>query len=984
MERALALVTEAPFKGMAAAVASLGTSALSIVAWLRGAYRTISSLTVRGTLSRIIYMMEDGIPRPEAIRSQFADEPGLEARKPIENHTHATSARDRSGAAAFACVFARNLGLTPYFVQRSRADERESRAGSRTYYWAKDFSASPEEFNPPDRALLVLIDVDYYIDMPALADMGYPILMYTLTPTSAAHCGEYSFRFEANGEVLYTVAGGAIYRHSLWDYNSDAIRVVRSGAIAALYVGVGALAALLSAWKRPFLLITMTCALALALTEHSFGSYLIDRRPVDEHHSLVLLTPLTRWSGISAGLVVLLETISSVVGDSFACARDLVRLNPVRLVNGRNYVRMDVQTKDGMLRSTGIAGTYLNTTINASDDDALAVTARTSKTELSMAAVQAYVDDRALAAPLLEFHRAQQSTPSSYVCSLEESTRTYTFEPESYDPEDKPAEVAIASAVIPPAYVPLVNAANERRSVEARIKNLRRDDKPRPLSHFIYEAMLEFVARMIPDSRAGRGHPVDDDEVRKRQDRPSQQRIIEDAMWINADERIEAFMKKETYPEVKDPRNISTINGVDKVAYSKVIYALNDFVVESPSCEWYAFGKTPAQIAARVVKILGGAKCAVNTDLSRFDGRVSEIVRVLERLILLRFFHPMHHASIISLHRSQYFLRGYGKYGTKYEQMFSRASGSPETAIFNSVVNAFMAYLAYRMTRRGGCFIQPDEAYALLGIYGGDDGVSVDIDAEIYTRACDALGQKLEAETIQRGRFGVNFLARVYGPDVWFGDANSVADTPRQLAKLHLTVAMPPGVTNAQKMYEKCLSLVLTDVNTPLLGCYARAFTAMCEAEGVVRLPVVARRQLCGWFSRYDEAVQFPNDVGDWATEYAERCLPGFDFRRFYDAIAAARSTRDLLAMPMCVDEPEPEKAPPAPVVVSRDGHTYKQAKGDRKFGEKAGKPKRNAKVAAPVSEPATNPDVKDRKRGAVDKKAAALHARGAKRGKKV
>jgi len=59
-------------------------------------------------------------------------------------------------------------------------------------------------------------------------------------------------------------------------------------------------------------------------------------------------------------------------------------------------------------------------------------------------------------------------------------------------------------------------------------------------------------------------------------------------------------------------------------------------------------------------------------------------------MALLRAFHPDYHTEILDLHQSQFNLKAYGKYGSWYHTEFSRASGSPETSIFNTMFNAFI------------------------------------------------------------------------------------------------------------------------------------------------------------------------------------------------------------------------------------------------------------------------------------------------------
>jgi hypothetical protein len=194
-----------------------------------------------------------------------------------------------------------------------------------------------------------------------------------------------------------------------------------------------------------------------------------------------------------------------------------------------------------------------------------------------------------------------------------------------------------------------------------------------------------------------------------------------------------------------------------------------------------------------------------------------------------------------------------------YKTGTSRASGSPETAAFNSLANAFIAFVAWRRTRRFTTFVGADEAYSRLGIYGGDDGLTGDIDQVTYVKAAELVGQVLTAETIRREDIGVEFLSRKYGPLVWNGDTTSICDIERQVVKLHVTVALA-GVSPEEKLVQKCRNFVLTDANTPVVGPIAKR---VMELSG--ESPDWDRRY-GAWFGQYDEPNQYPNATGSWMT----------------------------------------------------------------------------------------------------------------------
>jgi hypothetical protein len=336
---------------------------------------------------------------------------------------------------------------------------------------------------------------------------------------------------------------------------------------------------------------------------------------------------------------------------------------------------------------------------------------------------------------------------------------------------------------------------------------------------------------------------------------------------------IQSFQKAETYADVKDPRNISTIPGVNKLNYSQFQYKFSEDVLKKQP--WYAFGLTPLQIAHRVVAICKHALSACKTDLSRFDGRVSKLLRAFERLVMMRWVSDTYKNVLNELMMTQHSRNGVTKHGVRYNTGFSRLSGSPETSGFNTLDDAFMAYRALRCTRVNGVFLTADQAWERLGIYGGDDGLTADVDPDSYVKSCASLGQKLTICEVRRGEAGISFLSREYSSGVWFGSPDSMCDVKRQITKLHVTPHLPPNVTPLMKFTEKMSGFYMTDRNTPIIGelaCLAISFDGVKENVN----------GLANYFSKYPENEQYPNrNEMDWMTHRVSEELPDFDFKSF-------------------------------------------------------------------------------------------------------
>jgi hypothetical protein len=157
------------------------------------------------------------------------------------------------------------------------------------------------------------------------------------------------------------------------------------------------------------------------------------------------------------------------------------------------------------------------------------------------------------------------------------------------------------------------------------------------------------------------------------------------------------------------------------------------------------------------------------------------------------------------------------------------------------------------------------------------------------------VGQKLTVEVVKRGDAGIKFLARIYGPDVWFGDTSSCCDVLRQIAKFHTTIALHPGVTAVDKLCEKAYAYYLSDRNTPILGEIANAVVTLGY-----RKPAVEHLHIYG--ADLPEEVQYPNEPRDWYMDVVRQQMPTFDHERFRNWLRNSQSIDALLMPPLCME----------------------------------------------------------------------------------
>jgi len=829
----------------------------------------------------------------EVVRTNFNDTV-MPTFKPAPDHTHGEAAADRSSASSFIDRLASILGRQAYYVQSSRADERNGRVGSRSYYWTKDLTTTPKPLELPAHPLVALVDVDQYIDMPEFLCVNvHPTVIYTVQPDQVSKIAKnYSYTFDEQNQIRYNVTGGAMYSHHVWNYATDH------------------LVAYQMLWGVPY----------------KVASYLVDRRSTSPDHELIMLTPMGSWFGVGAVLYY-----------NWISGKELSRL---QVVTPGGYTRLMTSSLEGVQISTGKILSYASAIVPAPVDDAIACIARTSDYVLSMPQVLSFTDgDRVAGAALLEYHRNIVPYKPDLVCPVPQSVRRYQFDPPKYYPGAKPTLVGFMTPLINGAFAPDRTLTNEVQSIKGRIEDVRQPEME--LNPFMVRAMSEFAELLVPESAKHSLHPVEDDEVLNRQPRPSQRRVLAGTHGALARRIVQMFLKAEAYPNIKDPRAISIIDPVDKRAYSRYMYAFETIL---KSQNWYAFSRKPKDIAKRVTEILTHANFAANTDFSRFDGHGSNIMRDLEKQILMRSFAVQYHEELLQLHRAQFNLKAYATFGTKYTTAFSRASGSPETSLFNTLVNAFVAYLALRMTRENGLFLTPHEAFSRLGIYGGDDGLTADVEPETYTKAARWIGQKLTIEPVQRGCPGVKFLARIYSPDVWYGDDNSCCDLPRQVAKLHVCVRMNPNVTATMKLLEKVRSFSLSDLETPIIGDFCRQVLRVHGSEIQLDERTAPMRT---WLSHFTRENQYPNRPAEWMYAYASESLPEFEYKRFQTWCLNTNTICGLLEPPTFMVAP-PAKSE-TPVVVDGDVIPY-DAKLQRPQSEEKYHPKKTSPTGSKQS----------------------------------
>jgi hypothetical protein len=711
-----------------------------------------------------------------------------------------------------------------------------------------------------------MVDVDYYVDMPEfLANNFRPVVLYTFQPKTVARCdGEYSYTFHKDGEVEYIVSGGATYRHKVWNYAGDSIKVRK--------------------WYK----LLWWSILVEVMT------FQLERKQVDEDHQMILLAPEKKYVGLAAW-----------IADLMLAGGSLERLNPVE----GDFLRMVTKGEREMLTHTGKPGRFMAATLATDKDDALEIQAMHPKLDLQQATVRA-MKPEGNAEVLWQYHlRKMSNRPRAQVHLSTLHVQTYTLLPriEEFDAEQsKPTMTAFMKPLVDGTFAPANNGHNEARSIERRVlKKPTFEPAVTPLMLVVMKEFVSHVTTGLLDETLL--HPVDLCQVFENQSTPQQTAILERAdLLLKGDDRVKAFMKKEAYQKLADPRNISTVSGVRKREGGKYAYALNQ-AMKRLDC--YAFGKTPKEIAERVTLLAQNATHGIFvSDISRMDKDWSQFSHSLVRTIMFALFEPVYHDEIREVLDGLVNNEAKGALGYAYHVHWSLISGTVFTSCFQTLVNMFMAYFALRMTRVAGVVLKPEEAWAKMGMYGGDDGITPDLQPASFASAARHAGFEATGSFIRKDESGVTFLARVYGPELWHGNNNSMCDLRRQIVKFHTTANMPEGITAERKLLDKSFSFYLSDKETPIIGDYVSK--VMESKPDDYEYKNLTKRWMAG---NTEPGEQYPNERGEWMMAAMGEALPDFDYGGFLQWLATADSLKKLLDVPTL--HPPVKPAAPADTV---------------------------------------------------------------------
>jgi len=796
----------------------------------------------------------------EEIRNSFQNNFRIYHRGGPKGHSHPESAAMRTTVNNAINAWCTGDGNSVYSVSGSTRDIGDT--GYHQYYMAKDIIHKPANKRITPQHILKMIDVDYYLNMVDWLSYCRPIIAYTFVPSSVAgRVVEGCFAI-CNNYVKYHVSGGAEYQHRVWNYSSDWI-----------------------------------------VTDYWWGSIVssVEQREVAEDRRVVLITP------------------EAYVYTPIGWLIPGTRLNYIDFQFGHGINRLDYVDGSGdRFVSIGIEDTFVSVTLRYALYEAIRIRLDNCK-KAEIHAVERYLNKHPdeypnpdeTAAHLFEIFQRTTKRGNAHLVPAGGVVQYHVVNYQAVGPvetgflvteDGKKLGRAVAPSIVDnPGVVPSESYNNDLACVIGRIECPYNSVVP-PANYITYA--MEFAQFLIPTP--GIGSPWTVEQVLAVQERPAQrgrnERVID---WLTDDDYvfISAFMKKESYGSINDPRNISQVPTEHTLRLSSYTYPFKIDVLKPQN--WYGCGMTPVEIANRLNDICASFDCVSELDYTRWDGSFSIWMRgFMERAVYLRWAHPKYRKELGGLLEAEVNAKARTRNGVAYIPAGGRESGSSLTSDSNTSGGAEVAYFAGR-----DAGLSPENAWRMLGIFVGDDGVTGIKSSHMETAAAN-LGLKLKCATRYRGQ-SVHFLGRVfYDPFTTLGSAQ---DPVRTLKKLHISFA-DATVPDDVALYNRANGYFTLDPNAPLVSSWCmRVLDIISEnnpkiTEHVAKHYPAVERDL-PYFNRYSETwPQLARDDPLALRVVAEElCVDASMIREWDDTICSCERLEDIASL---IHVPSDDKIP--------------------------------------------------------------------------
>ena len=471
---------------------------------------------------------------------------------------------------------------------------------------------------------------------------------------------------------------------------------------------------------------------------------------------------------------------------------------------------------------------------------------------------------------------------------------TYTIDPTSAPSDRKPMTQFATQMSENGAFCAEKNKANSQDAILTRVTLL---TNKKPVEHTSRHDMYqkEFIDRYVENARLqgfGPLVPADLSDIKAKQNSTQQTQSIQNAEnyyqsgWsgysaaLNEHSCLQTFGKVEIVTGVKNQRNITPVDDITKLGASTVGYALSRYTKLMDS---YAFGSSPASVAERVSIIAAGADTILPTDFKRMDGNVKKVLRDFDIALLIAVFGHQYHERVLEFYAATHNRKCRTSEKVNYESEESQLSGDPFTSVLNTLRNMLIAFTALRLS---GC--TADQAWARLGVYGGDDGLTADLPIKHFITASAMWGMEVTGKPVTRAEKGrVEFMSRVYGPGVWNGSADNCATFPRWIAKFpNSTTANIERFGPSIVAHAKSASALVNDLYTPGVGPMLKKVNRETRKEFLVYCARESKRKQAALLANSNwnaKVADFSSNTGyqasmhdatdtAWMTDYICEC----------------------------------------------------------------------------------------------------------------
>nr|APG76286.1 hypothetical protein [Beihai noda-like virus 13] len=755
-----------------------------------------------------------------------------------KSHSHAEAASERNAATEIMLAAVRSAGFVPYVISGSPREVTEQ--GVRRHYCLADLNQDMKEDPLTDKHVIVMTDVDYYVDMPRLIARGRPIMTYNFHPEEVSGEVNNGYFTIKDDEVEYRVTGGKTVRHPIWDYNQDVVYCPRP------IVGFWATLRDWASWLFPWFIKSNGGVVA-----H------IDSARMSKHRRITTIVP---FADIATD-----QRLNVYGTDLTRCTYKVGRGAQKEGLPEYNYNSLVYIAEDGPKISVGREGEIACATMPLGEFEAMQIAYHESdKKHLSDTWRRSKLEGNAPA--VLHAFLSLNARPATVVHKPGQLAKHFTClsEDKRVNPYDEPKEYARAFAAPPlsaEAVYPTQSQANDVEGIAGRVLAPIKDSKARLNIRPEYlKYAKEFVELMVPEP--GTGKPWSTAQVDEKQSRPTQQLRSKARLWdVRERFEVKAFQKREAYNTPNHPRNISTVTTTHTLNLSCYTYAFKESVLKKQA--WYMPGRTPSQIASALQDYCATEETIHQTDYSRFDGYINRWLRVnIEHACMLRWVHSDHWAELEALLKDELHPKARNR-TIVYDPEDSRLSGSPLTTDGNTEIRSFPSYAAARMSG-----MSTAQAAHAIGLSYGDDGISSGlVPADLLVKVSSDLGLKLTVEaTVSRGE-PVTFLSRLF-VDPWTSPT-SVQSPRRALLKLHTTSNSHLDIEDCGRA--KVSGYLVTDARTPFIGDWCRTYLRCIDSAQITVdefVSGVVPKDITTWWAAGEDFA-----ANTWPQQEAENTL---------------------------------------------------------------------------------------------------------------